>query len=174
VYPLRYTLLPRLGRRLWVGTAKNCEYNLAKDKKSCQYPYDCPNNLLFAHNRLSSTRSIPASQLLNKSNPNSNNKQIIATIIFLALIKNKEFAIHLNLVHIFFNPKVHLTALFANWNTCPPIISIVMPLLFSVSHDISIDCRDSEIWRRSNDGKPGWAAKCNLCATGDRKSDKER
>lgn len=173
MYPLRYTLLPRLGRRLWVGTAKNCEYNLAKDKKSCQYPYDCPNNLFFAHNRLSSTRSIPASQLLNKSNPKSNNKQIIATI-FLAFIKDKEFTVDLDLICVLLNPQVNFTVLFSDWDTGSPIVSIVMPLLFSVSHDISIDCRDSEIWRRSNDGKPGWAAKCNLCATGDRKSDKER
>jgi len=118
--------------------------------------------------------SIPASQVFNKSKAKSNTKQIIPTIIFLAFIKDEEFAVNLNLIYVFSNQQVNFTALFADWDTSPPVISIVMPLLFSVSHDVSIDGRHAKVWRRSKNSEPGWAAECDLGATCDGKRDKER
>jgi len=102
---------------------------------------------------------------LNKSNPNSNNKQIIITI-FLAFIKDKEFTVDLDLICVLLNPQVNFTVLFSDWDTGSPIVSIVMPLLFSVSHNVSIDSGHSESWRRGENRKPGWAAECDLSATG--------
>jgi len=114
---------------------------------------------------LSIIKSNPASQVFNKSKAKSNTKQIITTIIFLAFIKNKHFAVHLNLVDVFFYPQVYFTALFADWNTGSPIVSIVMPLLFPVSYDISVDSGHAEIWWRSKDREPGWATECYLAVT---------
>jgi len=115
---------------------------------------------------LSMIKSNPASQVFNKSKAKSNTKQIIPTIIFLAFIKDKHFAIHLNLIYVLLHPQVDFTSLLADWDTGSPIVSIVMPLLFSVSHNVSIDSGHSESWRRGENRKPGWAAECDLSATG--------
>lgn len=119
-------------------------------------------------------RFTPASRTLRKSKAKSNNKQIIPTIIFLTLIENEEFTVHLNLVDVFPHPQVNFATLFANWDAGSPIVSVVMPLLFSVSHNVSIDCRHTETWWRSENGKPGWATKRNLSATCYRNRDKQR
>lgn len=53
---------------------------------------------------LSIIKSNPASQVFNKSKAKSNTKQIITTIIFLTFIENKEFAVNLSLIYVFFDP----------------------------------------------------------------------
>lgn len=109
--------------------------------------------------------NIPSTILVNNRIKATIKAITIKIIFFILFIKNKEFTINLNLVYILLDPQVYLTPLFAYRDTDPPVVGVVMPLLFSISHDVSVSCRHTEGWRRSKDSEPGWAAECHLRTT---------
>jgi hypothetical protein len=105
--------------------------------------------------------------LVNDSIKATINATIIKTIvvIFLIFIKNVEFSVYWDLVYILPNPQVYFTAIWANRDLRTPIVSIMSPLLLTVSHNIIVNSRYSEFWWWSDDHKPGWISECDLPIT---------